>query len=285
MTQAHQAFAGRPPNEEEVEVLRLLLSTFQDGTGQERGGTLPGWRDYERASALTFGGEALEAKAVFDVLVPLTSGRGRYGISCKMKNGLDKANEKSKPGVIDTRGRAYLELSNSAGDFWAELGKLGLYPENYRDGSHPQKAGEALVSLVESWHERDATTYSVDLSRSYHVVLLYSTKAGEYQLFQYPLALPAASELKWYCPMVKRKGEMVQAKHIKGVSAEGIVFEWYGESGAQLKYYPKISDALWRSEVFELEPLSDEVERGLLAKAAQYFPQEWEAVFKKIERR
>jgi hypothetical protein len=35
------------------------------------------------------------------------------------------------------------------------------------------------------------------------------------------------------------------------------VIEWYGESGGQFKYYPKISDGLWSSGEFDLEPLPD----------------------------
>lgn len=284
MSEPQQAYADRPPNDEEVEVLRLLLSTFQDGTAQEGGGRIPGWRDYERVTALTFGGEALEAKAVFDVLIPLAASKGgkKYGLSCKSKDWLDRAHQTSASGDVDTRGRAYLELSNSAGDFWAELNKMSLTPGNYGDGSNSNKAGEALIPLIESWHRKDSATYNADLGKSYHAVLLYSTKTGLYQLFQFPLALPDASALDWYCPMLKRKGKMVQAKHIKGVSSDGIVFEWYGTSGGQLKYYPKISEALWKSEPFKLEPLSDKIEQGLLAKAAQYFPEKWERVFKKI---
>lgn len=39
----------------QIEKLRLLLSTCQDGTGQlaaQNGLTLPGWRDFERAVAI-----------------------------------------------------------------------------------------------------------------------------------------------------------------------------------------------------------------------------------------
>ena len=46
----------RPPTTQEVEKLRLILSTFQDGSGQlalSDGRTLPGWRDFERALALS----------------------------------------------------------------------------------------------------------------------------------------------------------------------------------------------------------------------------------------
>lgn len=173
-----------------------------------------------------------------------------------------------------------MELSNSAGDFWAELGKQNLTPDNYCLEDNPRRAGEALIPLIESWHARDSKTLNVDINLSHHIVLLYSKRTGYYQLFQYPISLPNASSLRWYCPD-KRGSGLQKAKHIKGVSDEGVVFEWYGTSGGQLKYYPKISDSLWRSAPFKLEAISDKVEQGLLSKAAHYFPVQWEAVFKK----
>ena len=75
------------PASSEIEKLRLLLSTFQDGTGQlaqkKDVGTLPGWRDFERSVALAFGGEAQENKAIFDILIH--DGNTYRGISCKMR--------------------------------------------------------------------------------------------------------------------------------------------------------------------------------------------------------
>lgn len=72
----------------EVKKLRLILSTYQDGTGilVKEGRTLPGWRDFERAVALAFGGEAQESKAIFDVLLSRTDRpEVKYGLSCKMR--------------------------------------------------------------------------------------------------------------------------------------------------------------------------------------------------------
>lgn len=56
------------------------------------------------------------------------------------------------------------------------------------------------------------------------------------------------------------------------------LFEWYGDSGGQFKYYPSVSDALWISEKFRLEPLDNAVELGIEAKAAAYFPDKWDRV-------
>ena len=121
MKSLFQAFADRPPTEREVERLRLILSTYQDGTGMlqaESGMTLPGWRDFERAVALAFGGIAQESKAIFDVL--LRAGEGpntKYGLSCKMRRELNK---------IERTGRVSIELSNSAKKFWDYIRTKGI---------------------------------------------------------------------------------------------------------------------------------------------------------------
>jgi hypothetical protein len=55
-----------------VEKFRLVLSTYQDGSGQlvsRYGNTLPGWRDFERAVAVTFSWKAQENKFIFDMLL------------------------------------------------------------------------------------------------------------------------------------------------------------------------------------------------------------------------
>lgn len=123
-----QAFADRPPTGREVERLRLILSTYQDGTGMlplKGGMTLPGWRDFERAVALAFGSMAQESKAIFDVLLPITGTPNvKYGLSCKMR---DKLNN------IGRTGRVTVELSNAAKKFWDHLGTHGINQSNYRE--------------------------------------------------------------------------------------------------------------------------------------------------------
>jgi hypothetical protein len=78
-------FTGSIPTKAQIEKLRLILSTFQDGTGQlvfEPGKSLPGWRDFERSVALAFDGVEQESKAIFDVLIPMSSNpQINYGIS------------------------------------------------------------------------------------------------------------------------------------------------------------------------------------------------------------
>jgi hypothetical protein len=181
-------FVDRQPTSREVTKLRLILSTYQDGTGMlaSEGKTLPGWRDFERAVALAFGGEAQESKAVFDVLLSRTDRPGvKYGLSCKMRGELNK---------IARTGRVSLELSNSSGQFWDYLKTKGITQSNYRN--EPLEVGRSLIEIVEGWHyavsiERGG---NVDLSESSYLVLSWN-KAGLYQLHQFSLSLPDANSL------------------------------------------------------------------------------------------
>src|SRR5581483_3593553 len=89
------------PTAYQVEKLRLILSTYQDGTGQNDGGNTPGWRDFERAVAAAFNGQAQESKHVFDVIVSSQEGSNpASGISCKMRgelrNTVDRENKKKQ---------------------------------------------------------------------------------------------------------------------------------------------------------------------------------------------
>ena len=260
-------FVDRQPTSCEVERLRLILSTYQDGTGMlaREGRTLPGWRDFERAVALAFGGEAQESKAIFDVLLSHTERPAvKYGLSCKMRGELNK---------IARTGRVSLELSNSAGQFWDYLKTKGITQSNYRDA--PLEVGRSVIEVVEGWHYAVSIEQggNVDLSGSSYLVLSWN-KAGLYQLHQFSLTLPDISTLRWYFPSIARRGLESPARRLNGDDELGTLFEWYGESGGQLKYYPFASAAIWASEPFQLEPLR-ETGYGILAKAASYFTELW----------
>ncbi len=232
------------------------------------GRTLPGWRDFERAVALTFGGIGPENKAVFDVLITDREQPSvRYGLSCKMRKELNR---------ISRDGRVTVELSNSAGQFWDKLALRNISVANYKEKT--SEVGETLVNLVRHWHQAAASDQQsvLDLSRSFYLVLSWNTQE-QYQLHQFSLTLPNPEELVWYFPRNKTKDGEMAARHINGDDANGRVFKWYGESGGQLKYYPQAVSALWQSEVFMLEPLPD-IEHGVLAKVASYFPDLWRSI-------
>ena len=258
-------FAHRDPTEGELELFRLLLSTFQDGSGQltVNSGTLPGWRDFERTIAEVTGGIAPENKGIFDVLVPDANPPAQYvGLSGKMRKELSR---------IDRDRRVTIELSNSARKMWEALGDYGITALDYK--GRAIEVGTILVNLVESWH-RAASTYkghAVDIARSSYLALMWHQSTVRYQLFKFPLVLPDPSELNWYFTTTG-KG------HLNGDdSSGGRVFEWYGESGGQLKYYPLSTGAAWKSPVFDLEQVPAEANKPLTEKAQAYYPELWRA--------
>lgn len=245
----------------EVEKIRLILSTYQDGSGmltKKDGSTLPGWRDFERTIALVLNGKAQENKAVFDVLVPIAhKPLAMIGIACKMRGELDR---------LKRTGRVTVELSNSSGMFWDQLRKNGLTSKTYL--KEPELVGRHLLNLVESWHlavDRRRGG-AVELDKSFYLVLSWN-RQGWYQLHQFKVALPKPATLKWYFPT---------KRCLRGDDRTGTLFEWYGESGGQLKYYPLSEKAIWCSSQFQLEPLKNV--KGVLAKAAAYFPKAWKRI-------
>jgi len=268
------AFIDRNPTQAEIEKLRLVLSTYQDGSGQlvtKDDKTLPGWRDFERTFAACFGGRAQESKFIFDVLLIDAKRPGiHYGISCKMRRTLS-----------DTfrTGRVTLELSNSSGQFWRALEQHGLNQQNYKD--KPNLAGKVLIDVVREWHEAIGFERggSIDLSKSFYLTLSWN-KSGQYQLFKFSLTLSDSDALQWDFPSTENNGETRTGRRLRGKDELGTLFEWYGESGGQLKYYPLVSNALWASDVFRLELLPGEnIEQyGILAKARAYFPKQWKSV-------
>ena len=266
-------FADRPPSVNEFERFRLILSTYQDGTGMlaaQNGLTLPGWRDFERSIALVFGGIASESKDIFDIRLTDPKRTGvHYGISCKMRRELSG---------IARHGRVTIELSNSARKFWNHLMTKEIHQANYKD--YPSDVGCALIELVSEWHDAASIDRDgdVDLSTSCYLTLSWD-REGWYQLHQFPLSLPDPNQLQWSFPTYRRGGKLSVGNHLNGNDGKGKIFEWYGESGGQLKYYPLAVDALWESARFKLEPLPSDREHGILQKVENYFPEQWAAAF------
>ena len=263
------ALAQRPPTPQEFEKFRLILSTYQDGTGMLAAGggrTLPGWRDFERAIALTFNGAASENKDIFDVRLPSPNQPGvHYGVSCKMRRELNR---------IERDGRVTVEVSNSARKFWNYLGNRGIDQGNYKE--YPTEVGSSLVEQVQGWHVEVSLEAGgdVDLTGSCYLVLSWNP-AGWYQLHQFALELPCPDRLHWYFPVYPHNDIDQPGNHLNGDDDTGTLIEWYGESGGQLKYYPLAETAVWASEKFRLEPLPANVKHDVLSIAQTYFPDRW----------
>ncbi|HXF61791.1 MAG TPA: hypothetical protein VNK95_09240 [Caldilineaceae bacterium] len=231
---------------------------------QNRAATLPGWRDFERVMVVVFDGQTGEDKRIYDVWLPASTRPGVfYGISCKMRNELRKAEKK---------GRAYIELTNANEALWSAVkSESGLDENNY--ATKPELVGRAIVELVESWHSRVDLRRSgmYDGSRSCYLNLLYDPKSGRYQLFQFQINLPDPTLLTWTVRDARKPGRAT----IVAYDASDVVFEWFPFSGGQFKYYPLVEQATWRSPVFTLEPLPADLEHIAINKAATYFPHLW----------
>lgn len=158
-------FRDRPLSTEELQALRLVLSSYRDGSGQNQTavGSMPGFRDFERGLASIVGGSAAENKGVFDVTRAVPGGLG-YGVSCKMARFATSSQQ-----------AAFAELSNAAAKFRAHL--LGL---QINWVTEPGLAGPALIELVTSWHQADASTHGLDLQASKYAILSRSTNWGEF---------------------------------------------------------------------------------------------------------
>ncbi len=136
-------FIDRPPSLTEIEKFRLVLSTYQDGSGMlaRQGFTLPGWRDFERTVAAVFGGATLENKWIYAVLIEREKGKAPIGISCKMRGRLRDAQRKNY---------VTIELSNASGEFWDSIKDRGITQESYNE--YPDQIGFILINIVEGWH-------------------------------------------------------------------------------------------------------------------------------------
>lgn len=251
-------FAERHPTEKEIEQLRLILSTYQDGSGHENRGTLPGYREFERSVAVVFNGQTAESKYLYDVLFPVPhQTETYYGIDCKMRKMLRD---------LDHKGIVTIEVSNANAAFWNSVKEMGVNEETI--ANFPNKAGEAIIETIESWHYNESIKGGgkIITDKSSYLILLWN-KEMEFQLYQYPVELPDPTTLKW---------ELV-GQRLLGCKDGHRLFEWYCFSGGQLKYYPKAGEALWHSKRFRLEPIPPEIaDSGLKLKAASYFPDQWQ---------
>lgn len=247
----------RPLTDVEVERMRLILSTYRDGSGQQMlrtGESMPGFRDFERATALVCGGYTPENKGVFDVLVPVPGGLP-YGISCK--------SAVTQPAASQA---AFMEMSNSAKKFADEFDRLDI--DWTRE---PDFAGIATVDLVRSWHE--ACWEEVDLGTSRYLILAHDRRWTNFELLILTLDLYVANpryDVEWFVEGRNKPSSI--AGYINNDGVRHRLWQLYPNSGGQLKYYPPLSWMDWRSGKFELE---EPPVRTIRERVEEYFPGQW----------
>ncbi|SHF53439.1 hypothetical protein [Flavisolibacter ginsengisoli] len=254
------------PTEKDVKKLILLMSVFGDGSGQERdsSGTRAGWKDLERVISELLGGSTLEKKQVFDVIVDQTlTGGNKYGISLKTKC----LGTESKIQNLQTNGRVYMELTNSPAKLWAPLKAMGIHESDFGI-KNDQEIGNSILHTVHNWYLSYCLTFNIELKNSVHITISYGEgKKGSrlYQAHSFPLGFPDG--IIW---------KFKSNKCLRGYDPafpDEVLFDWYGLSGGQLKYYPRASTALYSSSVFRL--LSPDI-LTITEKSRVYWPQEWQ---------
>lgn len=247
------AYRDRPISEHELEMLRLALSSFRDGSGQvvlkKTGESMPGFRDYERSLAAVLGGSTTENKGIFDVEVPTAD--KPFGISCKMAS-------MPPPKALCS----FMELSNSAALFRNHLLTLQI---NWL--SEPMLAGPAIIDLVSAWHS--AVSGMIDVPNSRYSVLAHDSTWRTFQILCFSLDLKIADpkgDIDW----------LAEGKALNGyIDDEGRrhrLWQCYFNSGGQLKYFPLLRWADWVTPRFTLEqpPVASPLE-----KAQRYFSVLW----------
>jgi hypothetical protein len=271
-------FISRAPSAKEVEVLRLLLSTFCDGHGglTSQGGSLPDWRQIERVVAAIFKGRAAENKGIFDVTILSDADANvDYGFSVKSK-GLTR---RTALADLTSGGRVYMELSNSPAKFWDALKRSRVAEADFRARRRPDVIGNTVLQTVQAWHREAAAAYggrhpqrTLDLAHSAYLVFSYKKREEalpEYQVHSFDLGFPAG--IRW-----RYKSENCLSGEDPNHPGETL-FDWYAVSGGQLKYYPRATRARFSSPIFTLLPPKPV---SLLEKAAMCFPKEWAKVAK-----
>lgn len=236
--------------------LRLLLSTYQDGTGRDtKDRTLPGWEDFEDVVEVAFQGQRLKSKSVFDIIVP---GQVLHtGISCK----ITKTLKQSTSTVLIEHSRVNAEFFNAMKE--KQIKREDMF-------NQPQICGNTLLSLINNKHEASARDGSIDLKKSFFLVMTYDVAEKQFKIFQFPFKMPRASKIIWTF-----NGSQ---KHLRGTIDDQLVFQWFHEGGGQVKYYPAIRKAIWNSDIFSLEPLLNTKINNVKNKVEEYFKEHWNAL-------
>jgi hypothetical protein len=267
------AFATRNPTEGDTLALRLLLSCYRDGSGAEKekdGSTRANWRQIERCIADLFDVETNENKNIFDLCAPdEKSASVYYGFSVKSKQ-LTLKNIKG----LDDGERVYMEIANSPAKFWDALkNKLKIDETDFTSQRRADEIGSTVLETVKSWHhegkknfEKENPGTTLDLESSVYLCLSYSKIDDQgnrlYQVHAFSLDYPKGIEWKF-----------TSSKCLTGFDPdepEERIIDWYALSGGQLKYYPKGSQAVWKTKTFLLEAPPNVTPAD---KVRSYFPQ------------
>ncbi|MBV5331973.1 hypothetical protein JZU69_06400, partial [bacterium] len=142
----------------------------------------------------------------------------------------------------------------------------------FRDGQQAEVFGQAVLDRQRIERQTSQVTYLNSIpgaNKSFiendcvYISLLYSPMVhGErsYLVSRFHAVLPEPAAWSF-------KGKRLVGKDANG----NVLYEWYGLSGGQLKYYPKIADRLHGTELFTLADFKPAIEK-LGAKVDRMFP-------------
>ncbi|CAE6837241.1 hypothetical protein [Paraburkholderia aspalathi] len=267
-----RAFLTRNPTAAELMLLKKFLASYRDGSGNLReddGSTRAEFRQIERCFAELLHGRTTENKAFYDFVVQSNEGGGIAvrGASIKTKEHAKLLAYTTQQATM----RSHMELSNSNAKDWELCAARGLTHDMFRDLQHAADFGQAILDRQRIERQASETAYLNTIAGHnkefvqqdcVYISLLYSPMTnGErtYQVSSFHAALPPPAT--W----------TIEGRRLIGKDEnDQVVYEWYGLSGAQFKYYPKIADRLHGTELFTLADYRPAIE-SLRAKVSRMF--------------
>lgn len=270
MTQ--RAFLTRRPSSSELILLKKFLASYRDGSGNLReldGTTRAEYRQIERCFAELLHGKTTENKRFYDFVVQSNEDGGIAVRGASIKT-------KEHPKLLDyprhgQTMRSYLELSNSAAKDWELCTERGLTEDMFRNHVSADSFGQAVLDRqrMERVTSEEAYLSSIPGPSKFfveqecvYISMLYSPMInGErtYQVSSFHAVLPPPE--RW----------CFKGRRLVGIDDTGdSLYEWYGLSGGQLKYFPRIADRLHGTDLFTLADYRPAVE-SLRAKVSRMF--------------
>lgn len=265
------ALFNKTPTDAEVKLLAKYLGTFRDGSGnypEEDGTTRADYKQIEVSFAELLGGKAFGNKKYYDFCVSENDSGGITvrGASIKSKEIQDIEGYPKK--VPDLR--SHMEISNSSAADWKLCAERGLTKQDWignKDSSAKErkdfatKFGELILdrqSIQRKKHEEEyikgghAKKFSHE--HSIFISLLYTPPLGKrserkYLVASFPIFLPKPDRWEFRAPKSKKSENSTLVGYDKN---NDVLYEWFALSGSQFKYYPKLKDAIYCTNVFEL---------------------------------
>lgn len=176
-----------------------------------------------------------------------------------------------------------MEIANSPAKLWEVLKTdYNIKEQDFENKLHAHQIGTSVLQSIKSWHlegksihERLFPGRTLDLDKSFYLCISYSTPKvngeREYQLHSFSLDFTTIVDWKYSSDKCLRGFDPIAPSEP--------LFDWYGLSGGQLKYYPRAIQSLHKSEVFTLlKPQG----LSISEKAQAYWETEWEDAYKKL---